>query len=200
QVTDAGLASVADMSNVTRLGLVEEGGGMVITDAGLEPVGRMKQLKSMMLMGMPKITDAGLAHLHGLSNLETLTLRGTGVTAAGLQELMRALPDCRIITDVDVPGTGSVQRIVVRKVASPDEVVAEISAPQRIADIVANLKQLTPEEGFVHLDEPAPADRVLEFVGGSRVLYEVRLGAGSLQKNFPGIWTKWNVTEEQQRE
>ena len=51
------------------------------------------------LIGRPgarPITDAGLVHLKGLTNLEGLLLIGTQVTDAGVAKLKEALPDCRI--------------------------------------------------------------------------------------------------------
>jgi hypothetical protein len=42
-------------------------------------------------------TDAGLAHLKGLTRLTNLNLAGTGVTDAGVQDLQEALPKVRII-------------------------------------------------------------------------------------------------------
>ena len=43
-----------------------------------------------------QVTDAGLVHLAGLTNLEVLYLYGTQVTDAGLDELRKALPNCKI--------------------------------------------------------------------------------------------------------
>ena len=42
------------------------------------------------------ITDAGLVHFSGLKKLELLSLYGTHVSSAGVDELQRALPNCRI--------------------------------------------------------------------------------------------------------
>ncbi len=43
-----------------------------------------------------KITDAGLVHLKGLTNLKTLWLFSTKVTDAGVKKLQAALPKCKI--------------------------------------------------------------------------------------------------------
>ncbi len=43
-----------------------------------------------------QITDAGLAHLTGLTALESLSLDGTQITDAGVRELEQALPNCYI--------------------------------------------------------------------------------------------------------
>jgi hypothetical protein len=43
------------------------------------------------------ISDAGLAHLHSLKSLQQLELMKTRVTAAGVAELQRHLPDLRVL-------------------------------------------------------------------------------------------------------
>jgi hypothetical protein len=42
------------------------------------------------------ITDAGLVHLAGLTNLKTLYLFRTQITDAGVAELKKSLPNCEI--------------------------------------------------------------------------------------------------------
>lgn len=43
-----------------------------------------------------QLTDAGLVHLVGLTNLQRLSLNDTQVTDAGVAELQKALPNCKI--------------------------------------------------------------------------------------------------------
>ena len=43
-----------------------------------------------------KITDAGLEHFKGLTELEALVLHGNKITDAGVAELQKALPNCKI--------------------------------------------------------------------------------------------------------
>ena len=45
---------------------------------------------------LSKITDAGLVHLKGLTNLRLLSLKKTQITSAGIAELQKALPNCKI--------------------------------------------------------------------------------------------------------
>jgi hypothetical protein len=45
------------------------------------------------------VTDAGLAHIEKLTGLTFLDLTGTKVTAAGVDKLQNALPNCRIEWD-----------------------------------------------------------------------------------------------------
>jgi hypothetical protein len=40
--------------------------------------------------------DGGLAHLEGLTDLQSLHLFGAKITHAGLEKLQQALPDCNI--------------------------------------------------------------------------------------------------------
>ena len=44
-----------------------------------------------------KITDAGLKHLKGLTNLTELVLSTNKVTDAGVADLQKALPNCEIL-------------------------------------------------------------------------------------------------------
>jgi len=44
----------------------------------------------------PQVTDAGLIPFKDCKNLTLLTLQKTKVTAAGIEELRKALPQCKI--------------------------------------------------------------------------------------------------------
>jgi internalin A len=43
------------------------------------------------------VTDAGIKELAALTRLHTLSVADTWVTAAGVQELQKALPKCEIM-------------------------------------------------------------------------------------------------------
>ncbi len=60
--------------------------GTQVTDAGLEHLKGLTNLRRLYLSGT-KVTDAGLEHLKGLTNLEHLSLSSTKVTDAGLEHL-----------------------------------------------------------------------------------------------------------------
>ena len=47
-------------------------------------------------LNSPQMTDDGLEHLKGLTNLKLLFLEETKVTDAGVAELQKSLPDCKI--------------------------------------------------------------------------------------------------------
>ena len=54
----------------------------------------MTNLLSLSISG--QISDEGLTHFQGLSNLRKLKLLNTQVTDDGVAELQKALPDCKI--------------------------------------------------------------------------------------------------------
>ena len=57
----------------------------------------LKGLTNLQDLNLPsQITDAGLVHLKGMTGLQTLYLRGTKVTDAGVADLQKALPNCKI--------------------------------------------------------------------------------------------------------
>ena len=100
KVTDEGLRSLKALSNIRQIGLGEEGPRDFlrdplpetsrITDAGLAHLGGLKQLQSLHIRGLV-VTDAGLESLSGLSGLHTLVLSRTRVQGPGLASL-KSLP------------------------------------------------------------------------------------------------------------
>jgi hypothetical protein len=42
------------------------------------------------------LTDGGLEHLKGLTNLQKMSFSNTGVTDEGVKNLQQALPNCKI--------------------------------------------------------------------------------------------------------
>ena len=69
--------------------------GWRITDAGMVHLKGLTNLQSLDLR-KTKITDAGLVHLKGLNKLQWLYLMGTKVTDAGVSDLKKSLPNCEI--------------------------------------------------------------------------------------------------------
>jgi internalin A len=113
--TDAALAGIEEMGNLTNLNLC----GERLTDAGLVHLRNNHKLKRLNLMWQPvtdaglaqlshltsleflglcktKITDAGLRHLEGLTSLQKLDLSFTHVTDQGIKDFQKALPHCKI--------------------------------------------------------------------------------------------------------
>jgi hypothetical protein len=202
-VTDASLRHLVDLPNLERLSLIEEGGGMVITDAGLAHVGRMRRLKMLMIIGMPQVTDAGLASLHGLTKLESLVIRKTAATAQGIAQLYQALPDCSVNTDVFIAGSAGIQQIVMWKIAESQTRIAAVTDPARIGkirELIHSIDQTGQQIDDRDRNTPMPATLRLEFKGTNRTLYEVRLGNGALQRSWLDKWgwAKWHLPDEQE--
>jgi hypothetical protein len=202
-VTDKGLEHLVKLPNLDRLALVNEGGGMSISDAGLAYVGLMKNLKVLMILGMPQVTDAGLISLHGLPKLKQLVVRRTAATEHGLAQLYKALPNCHIVTDVFVPGPANIQQIIVSKIGAPQAPVGVVADPERIGKLRELLRSFDESGQQIddrNRDEPLPAKLRLEFKGAARALYEVRLGHGALQRTRLDQWgwTKWRLSDDEE--
>jgi Leucine-rich repeat (LRR) protein len=113
-VTDAGLAQIKKLPQVTSLLLPEYGIPSVwlsefwddphperFSDAGLKHVGEMTNLEQLQFSGA--ITDAGLAHLVSLQKLKTLHIEHVpGIKGPGLVHLKK-LPK---LTELDLSKTG----------------------------------------------------------------------------------------------
>ena len=111
QITDAGLAPLANLAGLRDLylgrlplapGFFSGQGSTRLTAAALDSVVRQPRLRYLSLEGMP-ITDADLARLDALPDLETIVLAGTKVSKAGIQTLQQARPTLAIDHDLDDP-------------------------------------------------------------------------------------------------
>ena len=65
----------------------------------------LEELEVLELQGT-RITDAGLQHLAGVPSLKKLLLGRTKVSAQGVAELRRALPNCEISADAPPESDG----------------------------------------------------------------------------------------------
>ncbi len=74
----------------------------MITDAGLARIAGLTQLQDLRL-NVTNITNAGLAQLAGLTELQRLELNGTQVTDEGVKKIQQALPNCKILPLTRVP-------------------------------------------------------------------------------------------------
>jgi uncharacterized membrane protein len=75
------------------------------TDVILEKVKEFPQLQILNVgsyMSERRITDTGLEHLRGMTQLQELSLECTEVTDAGVKKLQQALPNCTITRSCDV--------------------------------------------------------------------------------------------------
>jgi hypothetical protein len=87
-VTDAELASLDQLRDLTALQDLDLRGCGRVTDAGLAHLAGLTALQVLSLRGCENMTDAGLAHLAGLTALQDLDLEWCkNVTDAGLAHL-----------------------------------------------------------------------------------------------------------------
>jgi hypothetical protein len=88
-LTDETLPLLAGLVELEDLGT----DGIMVSDAGLKPLGELKSLKSAAFFhisfGGPKFTGAGFAHLAELPNLRRLTVAGSPFNDEGLAALAR---------------------------------------------------------------------------------------------------------------
>lgn len=93
KVTDATLEQLSGLKNLKTLYL---GGDTAITDKGMEHLKGMTSLETLVLFGIGNITDEGVKHLGGLTKMQRLNLRGTKVTDEGLKHL-EGMEDLRML-------------------------------------------------------------------------------------------------------
>lgn len=97
-------AVLNDAESVTELRYLNLRNARLTNDA----LGRLTGLKKLhtVILDQNRIDDLGLKHLEALDNLELLSLKGTRVTAAGVQSLLDKLPRCRVLADWPAPRRG----------------------------------------------------------------------------------------------
>ena len=94
EIRGGGIAVLKTQPELIDLSL----GCPTLTDLTARQLTELKQLTRLSLAGS-SLTDVGIKHLAGLTNLESLDLRRTKATAAGINELKAALPKCEIPWD-----------------------------------------------------------------------------------------------------
>ncbi|MCL4796480.1 MAG: hypothetical protein KJZ84_18090 [Bryobacteraceae bacterium] len=100
-MTDAVMEKIAGLDRVTRLSL---GGSRELTDEGLRKLARMPQLEHLDVSGYPggKVTDAGLEVLRCLPNLRTFEMAwGKGISDKGVRNLRY----CELLERVNLMGS-----------------------------------------------------------------------------------------------
>jgi len=140
QFGDAQLATLAPVALALQsLDL----GETAVTDAGLQAVAAMKNLKRLSL-DRTAITDEGLGHLLQLKGLEYLNLHTTAITDKGLTSL-KALSKLRSlylwqtkVTPAAVEALGS-QMVDVRRVRRIEDQIAQLQNEMRREQFNANL-------------------------------------------------------------
>jgi hypothetical protein len=91
RLTDAGLEHIGGLSQLKELELQ----GTALGDTGLKCLANLRRLRSLALTDT-NVTDAGLENLRELSQLQELYLLKTRVTNEGVAKLQNALPNCTI--------------------------------------------------------------------------------------------------------
>jgi hypothetical protein len=91
-ITDAGLAHLAAFSDLDELWLI----GTKISDEGLSHLTGCSKLAALSIEATAT-TDGCIGSLQKLENLTILRVANTKITDAGIQELIAALPNCRVL-------------------------------------------------------------------------------------------------------
>lgn len=119
-VTDAGVAAIADHPGLTTVVLGPQHSQRV-TQAALEPLSKIPNLKHLELNETLLAWDGGLEHLAGLKGqLETFTCKEGYIPEGDLEKLKAALPETKIeYTPADEQQLARMQRAEARRKQSP---------------------------------------------------------------------------------
>jgi hypothetical protein len=91
EVSDANVSVLSNMAELEQLSLTYT----QISDEGLTQVGRLAKLKILYLTGVP-VSDKSIGLLAQLPSLQTLYIRWTNISADGVEQLRKALPNCAV--------------------------------------------------------------------------------------------------------
>jgi len=140
-VSDADAARLAGFAKLPPLGL---GCGSEFTDAGMAYLPKLGDVQ-VLATDSEQLTDAGMAHLAGLTRLESLTIMCPHVTEAGLSNLagLRALEDLYLLSPpVSDAGLRSVAQVrALRRLALDGARVTDAGLEQLSG--LAGLEELT---------------------------------------------------------
>jgi hypothetical protein len=92
-------SGLVHLKRLRRLKTIDLGGCDQLQDSGLQHLDYLPRIREIWLWGCSNITDRGIAHLGRLSTLQTLDIRQTKVSQAGVARLQKALPRCKIEWD-----------------------------------------------------------------------------------------------------
>ncbi len=125
--TDASLEHVKNLKQLRCLKLMDSN----VSDEGLRCVSGLKSLEFLILDGTP-VTGAGMSHLRGLEKIDELYLQGTNVTSACLEDLA-AIKSLRVLRleNTRVCGEGLVDLAKMPKL----EIVSLQGTPTSDADL-----------------------------------------------------------------
>jgi len=200
--TDAGLAELAKCRLLEDLSL----GSIGITDAGMEHVATLTNLKSLNLFGCDNITDAGLAKLRGLRSLKHVHITDAEITISGLNGLNSLSGLERIhVYDLrrggavlDLSGIANLEDLMLqfrRKSgeAFTDSDLACLSGLKRLNNLQIGpcnytAKGVASLAGLVNMDRlniggPALTDEALGHLAGMKKLGLLNITGGTRDKN-----------------
>ncbi len=97
-ITDAGLKNLAQVKGLQRLVLLFSEGfaGPIVTDAGVKSLTPLKKLTELNLVDA-RITDKAVDDFTSFPELSFLMLTGSRISAAGVERIRRAKPDCTVV-------------------------------------------------------------------------------------------------------
>ncbi len=130
-IGDAGLAHLRPLKSLRFLAL----NNTMITNKGLEIVGKFTELERGLQVGQTRISDDGLAHLKGLTKLKHIKVYGNNITDAGLEHLR---------------GLTSLENIWLGMNPITDEGLACLTGMKGLRELYADNTKIT-DAGLVHL-------------------------------------------------
>ncbi|MDF2378290.1 MAG: hypothetical protein P1U81_18780 [Verrucomicrobiales bacterium] len=151
QVTDAGLAHLKGMNNLTRLHLENT----KVTDAGIAHLAGLSNLEYLNLYGT-QISDAGIAKLAGLKNLKKVFLWQSKVTDAGAKKLAAAIPGLEANTGWKASAVEPVALVANTKDAKPAAPAPKPAAKPSTPAPKPAAKPTTPAPAPKPVPAPAP--------------------------------------------
>jgi hypothetical protein len=166
-LTDEGIAALGRLPAVERLSIDAHGGragfALRLTDAGLAQLKHLKSLRHLAL-GTSQFTDDRLRALSGLAQIEVLVLSRTGLTDAGLPEMLDGLTGLRSlnIQNAMVTGPGLAKlrdcpRLLSLRLSCPltDDSLTYLANVRQLAqlDIGGASGLMLTDKGLAHLEQ-----------------------------------------------
>jgi hypothetical protein len=160
-IDDDFLAVLAPRGGLKSIHIVSE----IITDRGIELLAQQNELESLLLAGVPKVTDASLDSLAHCSSIRELYLTGTAITDRRL-ECLKKLPKLWSLSI----GNTSITDEGIRKIAS------------RTISLISFENCAIEGHGFASWSQP---DKMSFYGNGSRL---TDAGFATVCASFPQLW------------
>jgi prepilin-type processing-associated H-X9-DG protein len=197
--TDRGLADLARLSQLEDLHL----GSIGVTDAGMDHVAKLTNLKWLHLFGCEQVTDRGLAKLAALKSLENLDVSESQLTVGGLAAL-NSLPNLKRLWVHDLGRAGvlnlsGLTRLETLGLFFPprtpntfgDADLAGLAGLKNLRDLQIGPREFT-DQGLAQLAGLTNMERIL--VSGSGLTDEGLKHLANMKKlyslSIEGIWSE----------